>query len=59
MDFSERPIPFSDEVHEHHCKLAGCMHAAVYKLGDGTTKQGWCVLCREVAFGDFADDVDE
>jgi hypothetical protein len=58
MSFPAEPVPFSDEVHEHHCKVAGCKHTAVYKFDDGTTRQGWCVLCREVAFGDLADEVE-
>jgi hypothetical protein len=40
-------VPVSDEAHEHHCRLAGCLHPAVHENG----MQGWCARCRAVAFG--------
>jgi hypothetical protein len=41
----------SDEIHQHHCEVAGCKHPAIYDLDDGETAQGWCARCRAVAFG--------
>jgi hypothetical protein len=51
-------VPVSDEVHKHQCRLAGCKHPAVYELDDGTTTQGWCDLCRGLAF-DVTDAPDQ
>ncbi len=33
------------DEHELRCRLAGCVHPAVYPTGIG-----WCALCRRVAF---------
>lgn len=42
---------FTNKQHEQHCKEAGCSHPAVYRFAKGKTVQGWCMLCRQVAFG--------
>ena len=39
-------LEFTDEEHRLHCEIAGCVHPAVHPSGS----QGWCALCREVAF---------
>jgi hypothetical protein len=44
-------VEFSDEEHHKHCEIAGCKHPAVYEDEDGMSMQGWCKLCRAVAFG--------
>jgi hypothetical protein len=42
---------FSDSEHRKQCKEAGCKHPAVYKAAGKLTVQGWCNLCRALAFG--------
>lgn len=41
---------FTDDEHRTQCAAAGCQHPAVYFFG-GADIQGWCQLCRAVAFG--------
>ena len=41
---------FTNAEHRKHCKQAGCSHPAVYDFAPGRSSQGWCALCRKVAF---------
>ena len=43
-------LHFSDAEHRKHCKQAGCKHTAIYVV-PRFIAQGWCNLCRAVAFG--------
>lgn len=47
-------MTFTDKEHKKHCKIAGCKHPAVYPFG-----QGWCALCRAVAFAPVPGDFDD
>ena len=43
----------TDAEHEAQCIIAGCTHPYVYVNDeDGETMQGWCTLCRAVAFAE-------
>ncbi len=41
---------FPNHTHIRHCKEAGCTHPPLYKVKGYGELQGWCKLCREVAF---------
>lgn len=48
---SKQQIDFTNKQHKEHCRKAGCLHPAVHRIGKGKTVQGWCMLCRQIAFG--------
>ena len=45
-----KAVFFPNHTHEKHCKEAGCKHPALYRVPGHGTLQGWCKLCRELAF---------
>jgi tellurite resistance protein len=51
MPNKKQPGTFTNKEHQQHCIDAGCKHDAVHRFGKGKTVQGWCMLCRRVAFG--------
>jgi hypothetical protein len=46
---------FTNVEHRKHCRIAGCTHPAVH-FGK---VQGWCKLCRAVAFGHVPQQLDD